>query len=531
MGMKTLFLFILLSVVSYTAIATDNDDICRLSVKKGLAGENVYKIFKDRNGMMWFGTSNGINMYNGAELKTYKVAKDRQYNDVIDIAQTADGQLYFSTIHGVYKINFTTDKVERAVKDVNGFTSALQADGNTLFIGSEKGLYLYDGKRTRHIFVNRDNLSDRNIVKDIFIDNKRRVWLISDYDLYLYDRRKISLLKVGIEGQMSFIGKLHTITAFNDIVYIGTTNSGIITYNVKTRLLRKYTDVGCNVINSLSTDGKYLYVATDGNGAQVISLKNNGIVKSYSTSSSPRLGDNSIYDFIHDKCGVDWFGLYKLGIEYTYYNKRLFNVYHFGKFDTSGLIVRSFCINGSQKIIGTRNGLYFVDEARNIVKYFSRKQLGGGIVTSICYYNNHYYISTYDGGVSVIDSNGENIGRMTTTPELYNGSFGKSVVSPDNKLWLGSNLGLFIYDSKTDHIVKYDKKNSQLFDGFISDLMFDSKSRCWICTKNGICLFSSFISSSSFPTGFINDARGQKCILGKNGDIVFYSEDGLFISN
>lgn len=209
----------------------------------------------------------------------------------------------------------------------------------------------------------------------------------------------------------------------------------------------------------------------------------------------------------------------------------MFNVYRLGKFDTSELIVRSFCINGSQKIIGTRNGLYFVDEACNMVKYFSKKQLGGGIVTSICYYNNHYYISTYDGGVSVIDHHGENIRRMTVTPELNKGSFGKSVVSPDHKLWLGSNLGLFIYDSKTNHVVKYDKKNSQLFDGFIGDLMFDSKKRCWICTKNGICLFSSFISSSSFPVGFINDARGQKCTSGKNGDIVFYSEDGLFISN
>lgn len=317
MRMKILLLFILLSAIPCTAIARDNDDICKLSVKDGLAGENVYKIFKDRNGMMWFGTSNGINMYNGAELKTYKVSRDRQYNDVIDIAQTADGKLYFSTIHGVYKINFTTDKAERAVNDVNGFTSALQADGNTLFVGSEKGLYVYDGKNTHHLFVNRDNLSDRNIVKDIFIDNKRRVWLISDYDLYLYDRKKISLLKVGIEGRMSFIGKLHTITAFNDIVYIGTTNSGIITYNVKTGSLGRYTDVGCNIINSLSTDGEYLYVATDGNGAQVISMQNNRIVKSYSISSSPRLRDNSIYDFMHDKSGVDWFGLYKLGIEYT----------------------------------------------------------------------------------------------------------------------------------------------------------------------------------------------------------------------
>ena len=92
--------------------------------------------------------------------------------------------------------------------------------------------------------------------------------------------------------------------------------------------------------------------------------------------------DNSVYSYLHDENGVDFFGSFRMGLMYTYYVNPIFTTYSYKDFTTENLNVRSFTINGKQKLIGTRNGFYFIDEARDIIRYFSPQQIGGSIVIS-----------------------------------------------------------------------------------------------------------------------------------------------------
>ena len=57
---------------------------------------------------------------------------------------------------------------------------------------------------------------------------------------------------------------------------------GIVCFDTRTHKFDSYLDVGCNVISSLSCDGKdLLYVGTDGNGVHFISTKQGRIVRSF----------------------------------------------------------------------------------------------------------------------------------------------------------------------------------------------------------------------------------------------------------
>ena len=60
--------FLLLSLMS----EANNYDIRILSNKDGLSNSSVNVVFQDSSKLMWFGTWDGLNMYNGKEFRVYK---------------------------------------------------------------------------------------------------------------------------------------------------------------------------------------------------------------------------------------------------------------------------------------------------------------------------------------------------------------------------------------------------------------------------------------------------------------------------
>lgn len=62
------------------------------------------------------------------------------------------------------------------------------------------------------------------------------------------------------------------IARIGSMLYLGTMGQGIISFDTQTKEFARFVDVGCNVISSLSGDGKsLLYVGTDGNGVHFVS--------------------------------------------------------------------------------------------------------------------------------------------------------------------------------------------------------------------------------------------------------------------
>lgn len=56
----------------------------------------------------------------------------------------------------------------------------------------------------------------------------------------------------------------YSLTRIGGVLYLGTMNEGIVTFDTQEKAFGKLVDVGCSVISSLSTDGKdLLYVGTE----------------------------------------------------------------------------------------------------------------------------------------------------------------------------------------------------------------------------------------------------------------------------
>ena len=323
-------------------------------------------------------------------------------------------------------------------------------------------------------------------------------------------------------------------------IFLGTMTDGLVEFNPQTATFRPYVDVGCSVISSLSTDGKdRLYVGTDGNGVHFISVSEGRIVRSFRHEPRDKttIRSNSVYSVLVDREGLLWIGFYQLGVDYSICRNSLFHVYRYGTtFTTEDIPVRTVAFHGNQRLIGSRDGFVFIDEAAGQFKVFKAPQLRAGIILSSCYFEGNFYIGTYGGGMYVLNSH---------TLELEDFNLGDSYpfrsghifcIRPDADgcLWVGTSDGVYCFRNgkKIRHLTS---AGTKLPDGNVYEIFFDSSLKGWICTENGLCIWdpsTNSLKTNVFPEGFVDKEKIRMVYETSDRKLLFLPEKGeLFVSD
>ena len=381
-----------------------NDEVFHFVTKEdGLSGESVSRIMPDHQGRMWLATSDGVSLYNGKRMVTFKMSSDGSYpNYVYDIYESEEHNLYVATGKGIFEKR-AVDKDFHQI--LNGLSKgeAIWASKGRIYVGNREGLHVYDGKKTQLVTVGASRMGVENGVRDIKGDTQGNVWFLSRYALNCYFPQTGKFRSYVIADKMPKGAALSRLAIYHDKFYIGTKNNGLFVCSPKDGCLPMRIEGVGNVVTYLqATDRGEISVATDGSGAYLLDAKTARVKAFYHTKGDRkhRLPSDAVYCFTKDKHGVNWFGFFRFGMCYTFYNAPIFQRYHFGDFTTDGLVVRSFFIGNQVKLIGTNDGLYYVDEARRFVKLLPPEQLfGTHIITNIIYFKGQYYIATYDGGM------------------------------------------------------------------------------------------------------------------------------------
>lgn len=517
-----------------------------LTIYDGLAGESVYCIYKTKWGIVWIGTTNGMSSFDGYKVKTFRVDDSGSLKPVTSIAQSDDGYIWAATKSGIYRVEGTTPFLTKMFPEIKSAVSALKIIGETMYVGSDEGLYICNisrGKlKSHHVTTSGLRAGGMDKVNDIIVTGNT-LWALGNKELYSMSLKTGKIVPKRLPKKMTVASNMRQMVLCGYNIYIGTYNDGLLCYDTKADSLYHSVNVGCKIITCLSSDKDNLYVGTDGAGLSIVDRKTMQVKEAYSTRSDSRyrLKDNTVYAFLHDSTGINFFGYYRQGLHYNYYTKPLFHCYKSYKpgtkevlFDSNGINIRSICIRGSVKVLGSRGGLYYIDEAKGICKFFTPDELGGSIVTNVVEYVGMYYCSTFNGGVMRIDPKTLTASRFGKHPALRNSSFGALRVSPDGELWMSSMDGVYVYNAKTEHERYFDSRNSQLPDAYCNDLLFDRLGRCWISTLEGLYLYDpdeNKIHDSGFPEGFFNNLNNSHGVLGDKDLLLFSSPDGLFYTN
>lgn len=504
-----------------------NDEVMHfINKENGLAGESVSRIITDHNGQVWIATSDGVNRYNGRQIVTFNIPRaDVDRNYTYNIMEGSNHSIYAATKEGLFELKTDARNFKRILPQIERVECLLEYQGN-LYMGNRNGLHIYDGRHLKTVSVGASPLGIENSVRDIKADGHGNVWFISRYALNQYNPRTGRVKSTMLTDRMPDGTAFGHLALCRGKFYIGTKNNGLFAYDIHTRKIVHVDGVG-NVVTSLNvTRAGDLCVSTDGSGAYLLDTRTNTIREQFNTLGTSRnhLPTNATYCYYKDANGVDWFGFYRYGMAYTYHSAPLFNIYRFRDFSTAGIDVRSFCIRGSEVLIGSSTGLYYVDETRGIIRHYSPEQLGGvHIITCITFFNGCYYVASYDGGVRVFNPQTAALTMVSGDPLLDNTTVNVLTVSPDGRLWIGSGEGIFILD-KGGHLTRYTENNARIMGGVISAITFSANGNGWIGGAQGLSLYTSAsgqFENSNFPKGFFNRERVSEICVGHQGTVYF----------
>lgn len=511
-----------------------------LTMTDGLSDLLVNAIYKDSSGLVWFGGINSVDCFDGIDIKQYPFNNaDTKLKRVYTLAETENRKIWMGNNLGLWFLDRKSNSMLQIASDKIDFPvySLLYDKKGTLFIGTEKGLFLWSKENIKGRQLDRNEFAACNSVRGMALDSKGNLWLATRGGLYKYQIANGKI--VSYTSSKSGVSGLKNIVCIGDVLYIGTEENGLYTFNIQKGTFSKYMDVGCEVISSLSTDGKdMLYVATDGAGVHFISTRLNKEVQVFrhNVNDPTSIRSNSVYSLLVDKEGIVWIGYYQSGVDYSLYQSGLFETYRWNDFDSQDMVVRSFAVKGKYKVIGTRDGLFFIDENKSVVRSYDSRQLRSNLVFSIQPFQSEFYIGTYGGGLWILNPENGSIRPLTFPQEVFrSGTIFKMCTDASGNLWIAASTGVYCYQPSGKNLKEYTSRNSQLPEGQVYSVFFDSTGKGWFCTENGVALYdpsSASIKVNVFPDGFINKETIRSMYEDSHHRLFFLPDKGpLFISS
>lgn len=398
----------------------------------------VKSITSDRSGNIWFGTEGGnLVKYNADRFE--KVIGERPTGGIASFYSNSKGEVWIAAEQGVFKIEknklfFCEDiKVDRA-------SSIVEDNYNTLWIGSENGLYRYHIITGFLDHINEDKGLSNNLIKDLFVDNEGSLW-VATY------RKGIQKLTDGLITNFSEYEGLSSdlITSIVQVdkntFYIGDEYGNVnVLKDDQISQLKLRTEISNDRLKSLYFDSKRnLWISTYGG---LIKLEPNGREHIYKqTKNFPA---ETVRLTFEDKEGNIWIGTRSNG---------LFKLTQNGKF----------------KEFSLKNGF-----SSNYIMSISQDNIGRIVVAT----KNGINIIQDDQVVKVID-------MESGLPSDF--AFNVHIDS-DNVYWVSSNDGIFRIENDTSIFV-FDIQNG-LFDNTLFDILEDDAGNFWMPTDIGIAFMS-----------------------------------------
>lgn len=484
-----------------------------LTGKEGLTELTITAIYKDTHGYVWLGTPTSVVRFDGVHVKHYPIygfnAKSKWVNTIM---KTLDGHILIGNETGLFRVE--GDRLEPLLSETirKGVRSLVCEADSTLYVASGEGLYIISGGRVETVLLDDNILSAANNIMALYLDVERTLWMLTHKGLYSMDlsSRKICYYRNTLADEVEDVS-YRCLTGIGAHIYIGTMKEGIYCFDKQTQTFSPYVNVGCNVIMSLSSDERdLLYVATDGNGAHFISTSQHRIVRSfiYSPEAVSGIRTNAVYSLLVDRDGLIWVGTYQLGLDYTVYQSRLFSVYQTPYFSTVDIPIRTFNILPFGKMLGTRSGLFFVDERRQtVLRFGAPKEMRSNQVLCSYVFHDKLYIGTYGGGMYVFDPSTCQLSDFEPNirQPFLDGHVFCITSDQTDRLWMATSNGLYCYDKERKLVKHFMHTNSHLPEGNVYYVFFDSTGKGWICTENGVCILDAdklVIRANVFPKGF-----------------------------
>lgn len=238
----TCFFFTFLFLTIKAQVNFDYFSVSRVTQDDGLSQGSNYFRYEDKKGFMWITGNDALNRYDGSSVKVYNL------------------NYYFKNCP--------------ALQQAYGFAE----DQNNLYIGSTRGLYIYNYQKDSFILIDiYKGISNNNTAIPIGFSNNK-IWCFNlDYQIISYDpaTKKIKLeiqlpidslksIHIYDNNSLAIYHKMPFIDEEQNICFV--TGNKITTYNIKSKKITspfKATDNTTFYCATYNKKTKLLYVGSD----------------------------------------------------------------------------------------------------------------------------------------------------------------------------------------------------------------------------------------------------------------------------
>lgn len=491
-----------------------------ISTEKGLSCTQVHAILQDKNGFMWVGTTDGLNRFDGFTFKRYtpnpEDPKSIQGNNIYALNEDISGLLwiYFSSGEISYYnpveetfVNYSSQDIQRLLPKFTRATSFYKGIDNTVFIGTDGGLLLFDIIKKKLSSVSKlHSVTSSAYIYDICKDSQNSIWIGSSEGYSNYKRNKIS--DYNLYGN-STVAITCLLFDSNQNLWLGTNNIGLYKVNpssTNTKALERISLEGIRISKIIEGQLGEIWVGHN-KGVSKLAIVNNRFQVKDSYFNSTKFyypsKDLQLREMIKDKSGNIWFGDFRIENGVYYYSKSTAQIEVIKSDPQDVHTLRQYGIStmyidqSNNLWIGHNNaGLSVTSLNEGPFNLSARKsnasQLSSNHIHSLCEdHNQNLWIGT-DKGINVIDGVSGNLlknyyyGAPNKTQALSGRAPGSIVEDRNNKIWigyLGSNPDLIDPIKNTIQTFPYNESvTNSAFIWRTMSLAIDKKNTAWFTT-------------------------------------------------
>lgn len=438
----------------------------------------VYCSYLDKTNRLWFGTEEGLNVYDrdNDQFKKIHLTTDEKENSInISIRSLEgdnNGNLFIGTYDlGLFKLNLKTlkaEKIENQYKYLPISIYALKLDhNNKIYAGTNVGLQEYDTNtnKLKQSLLNTDDNSSaiKEGIQSLLVDKKNNIW-VGTINNGLY---KIDDLLNTRNYPIADTKIFSMIQLPDNTIMLGSENNGLFHINTNGNIIKNYlsskTDkksILYNSIWSLFLDkNERIWMGYYNSGVAVYDKlydKFNNIESLNNTPNSLQIG--SVTGIAQDKNGKLWISMDGGGIDvlnpktnkFTHINIKDKNTY-------SGLTsdyIEAIFIDSKENIWATSwdNGIYMLKKGSNKFINFNIENTGGKLSSNTILSIDEdsegtIWIGSFYRGLHSYNPKTQKITHHNTEIFVKNditvSDIWKVLIDKEDNIWLGTTVGLF----------------------------------------------------------------------------------------
>ena len=580
--MKRYYSLLLLLPLWNISFPQENVLFQNLTLKDGLSNEFVTSFCQDELGFMWLGTANGLNRYDGYEIRQFHADPEDSLSlshpTIWTLCNDGSKGVWIGTAHGLSYFDAHREKFRQYFADPKDKTSLssnavecvyLDSQKN-LWVGTENGLNLKrkDQEGFERFFSYPNDSSVRTqVVRSVIEDQEGTIWVSVNDTLKYLDRTT------------------HTFTSFplpinstnNDYIrvlyqdrkgylWVGTNFSGLFQFDPSaSEFVQHYSQgaskpygLGDNRITAiLEKDSTFIWIGTNEGGLSLLNRRTKVLHSLHPDPFNPQsLNSENVRGLFEDKDGNVWVGTSygNGGANLLLKNKASFKVYTHKPGQPNSLNNSQRCNlieDRSGKIwIGTTGGgINIWDPEKDSFTYLlhdpgNPNSIHSSTITSLALDLENYMWAGDGQGISRIHIPTGQIQRFESKDfrsEQPSNVWIRNVESDQwGNIWVGTYSGLFRYDPTSESFIRIPLiPNNLPQEGDLSSSLIHIRRNVsgdlWVSSRKGLILHDpltdSFVlyPSESYVQDLSTDRRGRVWIASIDGIAILDSLSGSIL--